>query len=101
MDTPKQVSVTCSRRDQAGPVFLNGVQVGTVEPDTPVVFSVTKKNNVVNISEHYEGICFFHVVNAEGTGSLKVGMGIQAAALKVVRDTGLAEGIVLSPDKTQ
>jgi hypothetical protein len=25
---------------------------------------VTKKNNVVNISEQYEGICFFHVVAA-------------------------------------
>ena len=58
----KQVSITCSRSDQSSRVFLNGVEVGRVEPDAPLVFIVTKKNNVVNISEQYEGICFFHVV---------------------------------------
>lgn len=91
---PKQVSVTCSRRDQSGRVFLNGAEAGGVAPDAPLVLTVTKKNNVVNISEHYEGICFFHVVAAEGTGELKVGMGMQSAAVKIVPNTGLADGII-------
>jgi len=48
---------------------------------------------VVNISEQYEGICFFHVIAAEGTGELKVGIGMQSAVVKVVPNTGLANGI--------
>ncbi|MDR3315394.1 MAG: TM2 domain-containing protein [Coriobacteriales bacterium] len=93
LDVAKQVSITCSRKDQSGSVFLNGVQVGTVEPDNPLVFIVTKKNNVVNISEHYEGICFFHVTDANGIGTLKIGVGMEAASIKIARDTGLTEGI--------
>jgi len=96
---PKQVSIACSRRDQAGPVFLNGVKVGAVAPNTPLVFIVTKRNNVVNISEQYEGICFFHVVDPGGIGVLKIGIGMQSASLKVVRNSGLVEGIALNPDK--
>jgi hypothetical protein len=53
-----------------------------------------KENNVVNISEQYEGICFFHVVDAAGTGELKIGIGMQSAVVKVVPNTGLAEGII-------
>ncbi len=98
LDMPKQVSITCSRKDQAGPVFLNGVKAGDIRPDTPLVFTVTKKNNVVNISEQYEGICFFHVTNTEGAGALKVGMGMQSAAIKIVPDTGLADGIIEKTD---
>lgn len=94
LEVPKQVSITCSRRDQSSRVFLNGAEVGTVTPDAPLVFCVTKKNNVVNISEQYEGICFFHVVAAEDVGELKVGIGMQSAAVKIVPNTGLADGII-------
>lgn len=88
LEIPKQVSITCSRSDQSSRVILNGVEVGRVEPNAPLVFTVTKKNNVVNISEQYEGICFFHVVAAEGIGELKVGIGMQSAAVKIVQNTG-------------
>ncbi len=81
------------------PVLLNGAEVGRVEPGAPLIFLVTKKNNVVNISEQYEGICFFHVVAAEGIGELKVGMGMQSAAVKIVPNTGLADGIVAAIPK--
>lgn len=91
---PKQVSITCSRKDQSSRVFLNGAEVGKVEPDAPLMFTVTKRSNVVNISEQYEGICFFHVAAAEGMGELKVGMGMQSAAVKIVPNTGLADGII-------
>jgi hypothetical protein len=94
LEVPKQVSITCSRKDQASRVFFNGVEVGKVEPDAPLMFTVTKRNNVVNISEQYEGICFFHVVAAEGMGELKVGMGMQSVAVKVVPSTGLEDGII-------
>ncbi len=93
LEVPKQVSISCSRKDQSSRVFLNGAEVGRVEPDAPLAFAVTKKNNVVNISEQYEGICFFHVIAAEGTGELKVGIGMQSAVVKVVPNTGLANGI--------
>ncbi len=93
LEVPKQVSITCSRKDQSSRVFLNGEEVGKVEPDAPLVFIVTKKNNVVNISEQYEGICFFHVVAVEGMGELKVGIGMQSAAVKIVPNTGLVDGI--------
>ncbi len=96
---PKQVSITCSRSDQSSRVLLNGAEVGRVEPGAPLIFLVTKKNNVVNISEQYEGICFFHVVAAEGIGELKVGMGMQSAAVKIVPNTGLADGIVAAIPK--
>ena len=63
---------------------------------------MTKKNNVVNISEQYEGICFFHVVAAEGIGELKVGIGMQSAAVKIVPNTGLADGIIaVIPEPTE
>ena len=94
LEVPKQVSITCSRSDQSSRVFLNGEEVGRVEPGAPLVFAVTKKNNVVNISEQYEGICFFHVDAAEGTGELKVGIGMQSAAVKIMPNTGLADGII-------
>ena len=94
LEVPKQVSISCSRSDQSSRVFLNGAEIGRVEPDAPLAFTVTKKNNVVNISEQYEGICFFHVVAAEGIGGLKVGIGMQSAAVKIVPNTGLAEGIL-------
>lgn len=94
LEVPKQVSITCSRSDQSSRVFLNGMEVGRVEPDEPLVFTVTKKNNVVNISEQYEGICFFHVVAAEGIGELKVGIGMRSAAVKIVPNTGLADGMI-------
>ena len=94
LEVPKQVSITCSRKDQSSRVFLNGVEVGGVAPDAPLVFIVMKKNNVVNISEQYEGICFFHVVAAEGVGELKVGIGMQSAAVKIVPNTGLADGMI-------
>ena len=94
LSVPKQVSITCSRSDQSSRVFLNGMEVGRVEPDAPLVFAVTKKNNVVNISEQYEGICFFHVVASEGIGGLKVGIGMQSAAVKIVPNTGLADGVL-------
>lgn len=93
LDVPKQISITCSRRDQSSQVFLNGMDVGRVVPDAPLVFIVTKKNNVINISEQYEGICFFHVVATEGMGELKIGIGMQSAAVKIVPNTGLADGI--------
>jgi hypothetical protein len=94
LEVPKKVSMTCSRSDQSSRVFLNGVEVGRVVPDAPLVFMVTKKNNVVNISEQYEGICFFHVVAVDGMGELKVGIGMQSAAVKIVPNTGLADGII-------
>ncbi|HOG02192.1 MAG TPA: hypothetical protein PKW29_13945 [Clostridia bacterium] len=94
LEVPKQVSITCSRSDQSSRVFLNGVEIGGVAPDAPLVFIVMKKNNVINISEQYEGICFFHVVTAEGMGGLKIGMGMQSAAVKIVPNTGLADGII-------
>ena len=94
LEVSKKVSITCSRSDQTSRVFLNGVEVGRVEPDAPLVFIVTKKNNVVNISEQYEGICFFHVVATEGIGGLKIGIGMQSAAVKIVPNTGLADGII-------
>ncbi len=93
LDAPKQISISCSRKDQAGAVFLNGEKMGMLTPDSPLVFNVTKKNNVVNISEHYEGICFFCITDTEGVGELKVGIGMQSAAVKVVSNTGLKEGI--------
>ena len=99
LQVSKQVSITCSRSDQSSRVFLNGVEVGRVEPDAPLVFVVTKRNNVVNISEQYEGICFFHVVASEGIGGLKVGIGMQSAAVKIVPNTGLAEGIIAAIPK--
>ncbi|HWR18870.1 MAG TPA: hypothetical protein VN608_04555 [Clostridia bacterium] len=94
LEVPKQVSIICSRKDQSSRVFLNGVEIGKIVPDVPLVFIVTKKNNVVNISEQYEGICFFHVVAAEGMGELKVGIGMPSAAVKIVPNTGLADGII-------
>lgn len=99
LSVPKQVSITCSRSDQSSRVFLNGMEVGRVEPDAPLVFAVTKKNNVVNISEQYEGICFFHVVDSEGIGGLKVGIGMQSAAVKIVPNTGLADGVLAAIPK--
>lgn len=90
----KNVSISCSRKDQSGPVFLNGTKVGMLTPDSPVSFCVTKVNNVVNISEKYEGICFFHVSNIEETGLLKVGIGMESAVVKVVPNTGLENGII-------
>ena len=96
---PKQVSITCSRSDQSSRVFLNGVEVGRVEPDAPLVFTVTKRNNVVSISEQYEGICFFHVVADDGIGGLKVGIGMQSAAVKIVPNTGLADGVLAAMPK--
>lgn len=101
LDMPKQVSIACSRQDQASPVFLNGTKVGDIRLEAPLVFTVTKKNNVVNISEQYEGVCFFHVVNAAGTGALKVGIGMQSAAVKVVKNTGLADGLIEKADQSQ
>ncbi|HHW94094.1 MAG TPA: TM2 domain-containing protein [Clostridiaceae bacterium] len=91
---PKQVSISCSRRDQAGPVFLNGVMVGMLQLNIPVFFTVTKRNNVVNISNHYEGICFFHVIDSAGMGVLKVGIGMSSARVSIVANTGLGDGIV-------
>ncbi len=91
---PKEVSISCSRADQGGPVYLNGEQVGLLTPDSPVNFFVTKRNNVVNISEEYEGICFFHVSDAEGIGLLNVGMGISSPAVKIESNTGLEKGII-------
>ena len=99
LEIPKQVSIACSRSDQSSRVFLNGAEVGRVEPDAPLVFTVTKRNNVVNISEQYEGICFFHVAADEGMGELKVGIGMQSAAVKIVPNTGLADGILAAIPK--
>jgi hypothetical protein len=99
LTVPKQVSITCSRSDQSSWIFLNGMEVGRVEPDAPLVFTATKKNNVVNISEQYEGICFFHVVDSEGIGGLKVGIGMQSAAVKIVPNTGLADGVLAAIPK--
>ena len=99
LEVPKQVSITCSRSDQSSRVLLNGVEVGRVEPDAPLVFPVTKRNNVVNISEQCEGICFFHVVAAEGTGGLRVAIGMQSATVKIVPNTGLADGILAATPK--
>ena len=101
LEVPKQLSITCSRSDQSSRVFLNGAEVGRVEPDAPLRFAVTKKNNVVNISEQYEGICFFHVVAAEGIGELKVGIGMQSATVKIVPNTGLADGIIAVISNTE
>lgn len=101
LEVPKQVSITCSRKDQSSRVFLNGAEVGKVEPDAPLMFSVTKRNNVVSISEQYEGICFFHVVAADGMGELKVGMGMQSAAVKIAPNTGLADGIIAAAPNTE
>lgn len=99
LEVPKQVSISCSRNDQSSRVLLNGVDVGRVEPDAPLIFLVTKKNNVVSISEQYEGIIFFHVVAAEGIGELKVGIGMQSAAVKIAPNTGLADGILAAIPK--
>lgn len=94
LNMPKEVSISCSRKDQRGPVFLNGVEVGMLTPDSPVSFSVTKVNNVVNVSEQYEGICFFHVTDIEGTGLIKVGIGLESKAVRIVPNTGLENGII-------
>ena len=92
---PKEVTVTCSRKDQLCQVSLNGEAVGTLTPDTPVKLTVTKENNVVDISNEYEGICFFHVAEPEGTGRLQVGMGVHTNSLKVVPGGGIGEGIAI------
>lgn len=52
-------------------------------------------------SEQYEGICFFHVVAAEGMGELKIGIGMQSAAVKIVSNTGLANGIIAVLSNTE
>jgi hypothetical protein len=97
LPAPKEVSISCSRKDQGGYVYLNGENVGLMTPDSPVSFFVTKRNNVVNISEQYEGICFFHVTDAEGIGQLYVGMGVETPAVKIEPDTGLEKGILEIP----
>ncbi|MDI9518143.1 MAG: hypothetical protein QM266_02330 [Bacillota bacterium] len=94
LNIPKQVSISCTRKAMEGPVFLNGIQVGELKQNIPLTFTVSKKNNVVNISDLYEGIIFFHVNKTDGIGELKVVGGIQSAAIKIVKNTGLTEGIV-------
>ncbi len=95
LETPKKVEVTCSRRDQICQVNLNGEDVGIVQPDNPVIMNVTKENNVLSISNHYEGICFFHVSDLADTGRIKVGMGVDTSALKVIPGGGIGEGIAI------
>ena len=94
LDTQEDLAAPKEGSDLHIEVYLNGEQVGLLTPDSPVNFFVTKRNNVVNISEEYEGICFFHVSDAEGIGLLNVGMGISSPAVKIESNTGLEKGII-------
>ncbi len=95
LEAPKAVQVTCSRKDQICQVSLNGEVVGIVQPDNPVIMNVTKENNVLSISNHYEGTCFFHVSDLADIGRIKVGMGVHTSALKVIPGGGIGEGIAI------